>query len=514
MLRKIRGIGRLFTPQSEHPLADPRESRKILGELPKDDAFRGLDEIAGWLESVNGVDEFPATRLFEVTQELEKLAHPHLKRLSREYLVSVSMSRPDEKRLWSINHGFWTLLAASYERCLGAVGDHPKSGGLAKTVLPLLCSRLIGALGSMLKWQQFHYGPTPDEVWRRLGLALLAAEAAGGDGKSVPALARGGMTSPMLEYQKVMILRVASLDAMLPVEIEIAERFVAHFLSGFIFTRDALPDSVYWADLALPQPPLRLAQMPESATPTLRFLKPGTAQSGMRALLERLELGGELPPDIDLGQAYPAKLLVRVLRHLCTYLAPIPPQRQHRRHRVLHHMSVVHGLANAFTVFSGEFSGSPAALPVENWQVENVSRGGFGAVIGHASGEWLQVGALIAMQPEGGENWLLGAVRRHRREPAGNARVGIEALARKVATVELRPRSASSYAAAAAVHALILLDGEGTADTLVILPPLTFDLRESMEFADAGVRYLLTPVGLLEQTADYELARYRQSRLA
>lgn len=319
------------------------------------------------------------------------------------------------------------------------------------------------------------------------------------------------MTTPVQEYQKVMLFQAASLDSLLPVEIEVAERLIAHFLPGFVYTEKALMDSVYWSDLSLAQPPQRLARMPAKAERTQRFIKPGTAYDEMLAMLDGLERGGDVPAEISLDAAYPAKLLVRVLRHLTAYLAPIPPQRQHDRHRVKHRMSVLHGLVNAFVVFSGEFGGRPAGLQMESWVVENVSRGGFGAVLGNVPQEWLRVGALIAMQPEGGENWLVGVIRRCHRETESDARVGIQVLARQVVSAELRVRAASSYAAVAGVPALLLLDSNPADELRVVLPPSTFDLRESLEYASDGRRFLLSPVALVEQTGDYEIARYRQS---
>jgi hypothetical protein len=59
----------------------------------------------------------------------------------------------------------------------------------------------------------------------------------------------------------------------------------------------------------------------------------------------------------------------------------------------------------------------------------------------------------------------------------------------------------------------MLLDGNEADEFRVILPPMTFDLRESLEYVRAGQRFLLTPIALSEQTADYELARYRRSSL-
>src|SRR5574343_688549 len=219
VLNKVTNLGGLFAQKSGHPLADARELRKVLAELPQDNAFKSLDEITGWLESLAGVADFPVDRLYAVLQQFEETAAPHLKRLSQEYFHTARLSKSEEKRLWSINYGFWTLLAEAYERCLKAISDRPRSGELPKSALPLLTVRLIVALGRQLKWEQFHYGPLHGALWRRLGAALLAAEAADAGGKAVALPGRGGMSSPRQEYQKVMLFQAASLDSLLPVEI-------------------------------------------------------------------------------------------------------------------------------------------------------------------------------------------------------------------------------------------------------------------------------------------------------
>lgn len=510
MLNKM-GLGGLFAQKSDHPLADPREFRRILGELPQDNAFKALDEIIAWFESLVTAEQFPAERLYDVLRQFEDAAVPHLRRLAREYFQSARLSRAEERRLWSINYGFWRLLADAYDRCLLAFADGGRPAEALKVALPQLCVRLIGALGAVLKWEQFHYGPVPHTIWGRLGNAVLVAARESAASKSVSVGAPARVTSPLQEFQKVMIFQSASLDSLRPLEIELAERLVAHFLPGFVCTAKALPDSVYWIDLRVAHPPQRLAKMPAKAESTQRFFKPGAAHDDMKALLAQLERGGEVPSDINLGAQYAAKTLVPVLRHLVAYLAPIPPQRRHDRHRVMHRMSVMNGLVNAFVVFSGEFGGRPAGLQMESWVVENVSRGGFGSLLKSIAGEWLKVGALVAMQPEGGENWLLGIVRRYRRENGIEARVGIETLARRIFSVELKPCTASSYAAAAGVPGLLLLDGNEADELRVVLPFATFDLLESLEYTADGQRCILEPVALVEQTTDYELARYRRS---
>ena len=514
MLNKVAGLGGLFAQKAEHPLLDPRELRRVLSELPKDNAFKALDEIAGWLESLLATQDASPDQIFPVLTQLDDLARPHLKRMTREYLNTSRQSRSEEKRLWSINAGVWHLLAKNYEHCLSGLSDKGKSGEQIKAVLPMLCTRLIGAQAAVMKWGQFHYGPTPGTLWREMGHALLSAEAAGVASKVISLGGSGNLSSAQQEFNKVMAFHAASLDSLLPHEIELAERLIEHFLPHFVFTNTFGHDSVYWVDLCLGQPPLRLAQMPKEARSSQRFFKPGLAHDEICGLLGRLEQGNDMPGDINLGGQYSAKILIPVLRHLAAYLAPVPPQRKYDRHRVKHRMSVLHGLINAFVVFSGEFGGRPAGLQIESWVVENVSRGGFGAERANISGDWLKVGALVAVQPEGGDNWLLGIVRRYNRLTDTEARVGIETVGRQLVSAELKVRTASSYAAVAGTPALLILDGNTPGELRVVLPMASFDLRESLEYSQNGQRYLLTPVALLEQTPDFEFARYRQSLIA
>ena len=514
MLSKMPGLGRLLSQKSDHPLADPKSLRRVIAELPIDNAFKALDEIAGWLESLQATDDCPLDRVYEAAVQLEEVAQHHLKRLSREYLHTVRLTRSDEKRLWAINYGFWTLLAAAYERCLLALEGKDAGAEILRPLLPNLAARLLGALRAVLKWEQFHYGPTSGRLWLRLGKALSMAEDAGVAGKRVALNPATGFTSPQQEYLKALVFQAASMDSLLPAEIELAERLIAHFLPTFIFGEVAQEDSVYWVDLKLAQPPLRLARMPAQARPSQRFFKPGPANAAMLAVLQELERGGDIPAEINLGGQYQVRFVMPVLRHLAAYLAPIPPQRRHDRHHVKHRMSVLHGLVNAFVVFSGDFGGRPAGLQMESWVVENVSRGGFGALLSSIPGEWLRVGALVALQPEGGDNWLLGMVRRYHRESENEARVGIEALSRQVVSVELKVRTVSSYASAASTPGLLLADGAAADEVRLVLPPASFDLRETLEYSRDGCHYLLVPVALLEQNADYELGRYRQGKLA
>ena len=249
MLNKLGSLGGVFGQKDLHPLADARELKRILDELPRDNAFRALDEIAGWFESLQATQEFAPDRIYEVARQLEEAAQPHLKRLSRDYLLTPRLTRADEKRLWSINFGFWKLLAGTYERCLAAVGEKNKAAEGLKAILPALCARLIGAYGAIIKWEQFHYGPTANELWRQMGHALLVAEAAGIAQKSVALGAQARLTSAWQEFQRAVVFQAASLDSLLPLEIELASRLFAD-LKGDAAGKPYLLDYTIYGSMA------------------------------------------------------------------------------------------------------------------------------------------------------------------------------------------------------------------------------------------------------------------------
>ena len=62
MFERFLGRNGLGAAKAEHPLAVPRELRRIVDQLPAGDAFRALDEIVGWLESALNSGEFPESR--------------------------------------------------------------------------------------------------------------------------------------------------------------------------------------------------------------------------------------------------------------------------------------------------------------------------------------------------------------------------------------------------------------------------------------------------------------------
>ena len=218
---------------------------------------------------------------------------------------------------------------------------------------------------------------------------------------------------------------------------------------------------------------------------------------------------GQIPPDLNLGGEYSAKVLLPVLRHLALYWAAEPPQREHQRHAVKTRIAVLKGFDDCFTVFAGDVARTGKERAAESWVVENVSLGGFGATIDGLA-DWLKIGALLCIQPEGGHNWVLGVVRRFSKDAEGRASVGIKALCKHAHSVELRPRAAG-FSAAGAIPGILLREGNEPGEVRVVLPFASFDVRESLEFSQGDKHYLLVPVELEDSGSGFEIGRYREN---
>ena len=513
---------KFFSSRPDHPLGDAKELRRFLAELPADNSFKAVDEVYGWFESLQAADDFRVDQLFDVVRQLDEAAQPYLRLLTRAYVQTPQLSKSEERRLWTLCYNYWGEVASLYARCVDRCRQKPKEKGCDafKPHLALAATRLLAARATQLKWVEYRYDPIGEDLWRGLGQPYLAAEAGGYAQKPVqlyPSVQ--GLSCVAAQYQQALIFYSSSMDSLMPLEIELADRLIAHFKPFFVLTDSCLSDSVWWVDSAGGSPPARLARQPVRAVPSLRFLSSGGAAQAVNTLISSVELG-KVPTDLNLGGQYLANVLLPVLRHLARYWAPVPPQREHPRHPVKARVAVLQGFDDCFTVFAGDVARLGKERSAESWVVENVSLGGFGVGVddlgggfgGEFGGDALKIGTLLGLQPEGGENWVLGVLRRFAKDTPAHARVGIETLSRQAQSVELRPRT-TGFSATGTIPGIWLREAGAAGEARMVLPGMGFNLRQSLEFIDDGQRYLLTPVELEEAGSHFELARYRLTAL-
>jgi len=492
----------------DHPMADAKEAKRLLDELPAQDPVKALEELGHWHESVSLAEGFRPERRIQLLLQLDDAARGRVTKLTRDYLAPSRQSRVQENRLWTAVHGYWRQAGLALARSVDLFVQGGKGAEGAKPLLPQLLVRCLHALAQQIKWMHFRYGPYDLAVWgvfnrvygyaeaRNLAQARLSAQAG----------SQGGAT-PQLEYLRGLMFSASSPEGLLPVDIELAEQLIAQFAPHFSLAAASAAELPYWIDISQPMAPLR-AVRPPAAAPGLRCFGAGAALGEVNALADRMRATAAVPSSLNLGAPVEADEVLEVLEHLAMYWSLQPPERKHQRHSVKSRLSVANGLKGVI-----EALGEPVLLGVdsratESWIVENVSAGGFGAVVSPVKGDWLRVGVLVAMQPEGGSNWVVGLVRRVNRTAAQQARVGIQTLSRSPAVSQF---SISGSRAAAGEQGVLLKGNDpAAAEVQIALRPGVFAPGQNLEATRAGRQHIYMPTGFGRRGEDYEIGRFRE----
>jgi hypothetical protein len=488
----------------DHPLADPKEAKRLLEALPGDDAAKAVEELMHWIESVVAAEGFRPEARIQLLLMLDDAAQPRLRKLSKDYFGASRPSRFQENRLWTALHGYCKQAAYAYARAVDLFVQGAKGADAAKAQLPLLLARTLRSFAQQIKWMHMRYGPIDLASWGVFNSVYAYAEARQlAQAKVSLYPGAGGESTPQLEFLKAAMFSAGAPDGLLPVELDMAERLIAVFAPRFEFAAAPTPALSFWTDLSRAMTPARTSRAPQPG-PGLRYLGAGAALAGMHEAAERLMVAGKLPPELGLGAGEEPPLVIDVLRHLHLYWAPQAPERKAQRHAVKSRLSVTYGYDGVVGVL-----GDGASLDFDNqgsesWIVENVSAGGFGAVVPQVKGDWLRVGALLALQPEGGTNWVLGVVRRVNKTAAQQARVGIETLSK----TPLLSNFAVSGVASASEQGVLLMNGE--AETHIVFKPGVFAPAQNLEIARGGRHHVYIPQAIAERGEDYEISRFRE----
>ncbi len=488
----------------DHPMADPKEAKRLIEELPSQDPLKALEELAHWLESLASTEGFRLDHRVQRLFAVDEAAQARLRKLAKDYLGAAPGFK--QNRLWTQIQEYWCQAGTAYARCVDAFIKDPKRAEVATAQLPLLLVRALRSFGQQIKWMHLRYGPVDQAAWGALnGVYAFAELRKLADAKSTAYPGAPGDSTPRQEFLKTVMFSASSPGSLPPLEVELAERLVGDFAQSFALANAPAPELAYWTDLGRAMAPQRAAKPPQAGT-GLRCFGAGTALAALQALIERIERTRQVPSEVNLGGSYEPEVALEVMRHLATCWSPLPPERKHPRHSVKSRLAVTHGFDGVLEALGSagaslDFGGKGG----ENWMVENVSAGGFGAVVPQLKGDWLRVGALLAMQPEGGSNWVLGAVRRVSKSSLQEARVGIQTLSRTPLA------STFTLQGAGQEPGVLLKPGDAqTGEAAIALRSGVFVPGQNLEAERAGRQHVYMPLGVLERDEDYEIVRFRE----
>jgi hypothetical protein len=487
----------LFGRRPDHPMADAASARRVLGELPRE-PLKALEELGHWHESVASAPDFrPETRV-EVLLAIDAAAEPHVRKVLRQYLTAGRLTRFQESQLWGAAHRYWSLAALAMAQVVDLFLQNAKGVDRARPQLPALLTSALRALAQQIKWAYFRYGPNDPAVWGTFNRVYGFAESSGTS--QVEGLA--GRT-PRQEYLRGLMLAAGSPECLLPAQLDAAERLIARMAGGLLISAARSPGTPFWTDVQRSMVPLRASRVLEPG-PGVRFFGAGAALVELAALRERVKSSGAPSADLGIGDPLEREDALGLLGHLAKCWSPQAPERRYPRHAVKSRLGVANGLSGVIEALDESASLSFDGSGAENWIVENVSAGGFGALVAQTKGDWLRVGALVAMQPEGGQNWLVGVVRRVHRGTGQQAHVGIETLSRAPEIVRLDVSGASETG-------VVLRPPAGEAGQVrIALRPGVFAPGQNLEQRGGEPQRVYLPIGIEDRGEDYEIGGFRE----
>lgn len=494
----------LFTARSDHPFADLREARRLIADLPNADPVRVLEELAHWIGSTRA-EGFRLEHAAQLALLLDEAGQAAARRVAREYVAAPRLSKVQENRWWHAVYEFWREGGLSHFALLEACEAAEKPSEVPKQLLPLVCVRALRALTSQMKWLHIRYGPLDQSLWATAGRIYSLAERRRIMRTRVPMYAGiAAESSAEQELARLVLFSVSSPDSLLPQEIDAAERIIDALSVHAQLSSVPQPEATYWIDVAASTPPLRHASPPANV-PTVRYISAGPAAACAGDLLEAMSDRGGVPSELHLANAYPTELVRAVLEHLVRQWAPHMPERRHERHRVKARLTIAPGFEAALEVLQPDTSLAFVYEANESWIVENVSAGGFGARLPHAPSDWLRVDGIVALQPEGGSNWVLGIVRRLSRPGPDETAVGIQTISRVPQVVHLRLRVGETLSLDTEVGILTAPLRMDDRTTQVLVKNGVHAAGQSFLLDQDGRTFTLLPRGVVGRGVDYEL---------
>ena len=500
----------------DHPMADPKQARALISEFPGQDSAKALEEVTFWLDSVSRTDGFKLEYRFQLYDALDQAAKNHQRKLSQDYLATDRQEKFRETKLWNAIFEFWKTLGACYNQCIEEFQAGASGAGALKKDLPLVAARALRTLTLQLKWSALRYGPVDDRLWSELGRIYLFAESKRFAATPVDIYPGAhGQGTVEREFLKSLMLGVSSTDGLTPLKQEIAERTVAHFGNLYEIGTQPSAGRNYYFDLSMRKPAARVMKTLDPS-PMVRYFGAGKALPALHALIEDIKAKNGIPSDVNLGGTYDVDLVRSVLMHLAMYWSDKPPARSSERRKIATRLTVVHGLDQVLRCIrpaeqdlSLDFQAKNAG---ESWIVENISDGGFGAIVPQVKGDWLKVGGLLGVQTETSKFWGVGVVRRLTRDEFQQRRVGIQLISQAINHVMLSGAGnvSSIQALRDGEPAVLLSTGpDKHGDISLLLRIGTYVSTQALEMSVRGKRYYLMPRRLVEGGDDFDLCKFK-----
>jgi len=494
----------LFGKKTDHSMADIKTARKLVDEIPKHDPLKALQELTSWIESVSAESDFNADYQLSLVRLLDQAARTHEIRLSQEYFTVMAPQKIMESRLWNALSEYYLQVSLASLTALRRYRSGDKGAAAMKQELPQVTVRGIDAVAGRLKYAVARYAPVEQSIWEQLAELYSTAESLQYLDVPVPTQeGRNSNTSVRHEFAAVLVWYASCAGSVSRLDSHLAHRLAMHLRSCFTAEANFGPGSLFDFDLRHPAPPIRISSA-RSPQPGQLFIAVEGAQERIEACFKSLEKN-IVPEEINLVGDYDADLVRNVLDRLAECWALPQQARRNARVNVNVSIKVVTGYAG---ILERVGLGADAEIAgVSIWEAEDISSGGFRAVLASQDAKGLEVGSLIGSQPENVNHWGVGIVRRLSRDRQLSLNVGVELLSNNVHVVRLH---GSNSGIGNAGQPALWFDGGDPGEVSLLLQRHSFSNGRSWRAQMGETTFLLIPIALQEENDDYEFARYKK----
>ncbi len=454
-------LHKLFDGKPDHPMFDLKEAKRLLAELPKNNAFKALEDVTFWLGSVKDAAGYRPEIRAEIVMLLDETGQPLQAELLRLYLGAPHLQDFQGLHQWQAIHAFMKALSEAYAASILEYQQAEKKQWDLQEKLPVICVRLLRAVAEQMKLELMRYVEIEQSVWDQLCSCYRFTEA--------NQLAEGMVhaysghvihTCPQRELLRALMLYMSSPGTLAPDQIEVSYRIAGRMVSFFDFKDAPDPDCAHFIDLSKPAAPGNVDGGLQ-ATPAMRFFGAVKAVPKIEAIIEQNE-HSLIQQEQRFGNEFTPAGKLTVLKHLQLYWGKDLPHRHQPRKAIHTSIDVTHSFRALSMLVTRLDIGSAVNLSekdaaalkerstinlaadegveyaTEEWTVLDVSTEGLGCAMTKNVGTWVKIGDLCGLKPKNSTLWWIGMIRRLRTDPQGMVHVGIEILAKKPLSVWLR----------------------------------------------------------------------------
>ena len=425
------------TQKSADAMALLRDPHDVIAALPADDAVAAVKQITEALDAINSTDTLTLEERYDDIYLLDAATVERTRLLLREYLQTSRQLKQRENDLWNGAYHCWNALATAYVICVQQYAADPAAAAGFRKPARVAVARAMRALRRQLHWLRLRYATPVPAIWSGLAKLYAYIEAENIDDEML--IYPGETSTIKREFLKVMLQSSVSTENLHPPGQDLATFIVSRYSADFILAKTQDADCTHWFDLKNPQPPAMLSRAPV-ADADLRYFGAGAAASSLGQALQAIEDTARVP--VELGFSYPIDIefLTPVLSQIHRDWCGKPQPRQHERQQSNARITVVPGFKQILSVLQDaevdpfDFTEKSSA---ESWLANDVSAGGFGAVIPSVNADWVSVGNVAGIESDVAGVWSVGIVRRVQRMEDGQQQIGVQLLSRNAQAVSI-----------------------------------------------------------------------------